>query len=173
VGEVAGLLIGLIADTHIPTQRRALPPGVLRRFEGVDLILHAGDVVVEAVLAELGRLAPVRAVRGNNDWTLRLPETLVVPAEELRIGMVHIRPGRIDPAALFGEPVDLVVYGHTHRPADETVDGIRWLNPGSPTSLRISPFETGFPFRRGDGTVALLHVDGRDARFELLPAADR
>ena len=166
------MLIGLIADTHIPTYRRTLPPGVARHFAGVDLILHAGDLVTPLVLAELAQIANTLCVRGNNDFGLALPDTRVVEAGELAIGMVHIRPGRIDPVAYFGRHVDLVLYGHTHIPADETdSSGLRWVNPGSPTSLRRPPGEgagRGFPFRRGEGTVGLLRVDGRRADVQIL-----
>jgi putative phosphoesterase len=161
--------VGVIADTHIPTSRRSLPVGVTRRFAGVELILHAGDLVVPDVLETLGTVAPVRAVRGNNDWGIELPERLVVEVEELAIGLVHIRPERGDAASFFGRHVDLVVFGHTHRPTDEVEGGVRWLNPGSPTSLRLPAGERGFPFRRGPGTVGLLEVEGGTARFEVLP----
>src|SRR5437763_14600 len=79
-----------------PTSRRSLPGGVTRRFAGVELILHAGDLVVPGVLDTLAALAPVVAVRGNNDWGIELPERLVVEVEALAIGLVHIRPERAD-----------------------------------------------------------------------------
>jgi putative phosphoesterase len=161
--------LGLISDTHIPTQRRAMPADVARHFAGVDLILHAGDLVTMAVLETLREIAPVRAVRGNNDWSLPLPLTLVVEAAGFAIGVVHIRPEGVPAAEVFGRPVDIVVFGHTHRPADELVDGVRWLNPGSATSSRVEVAGRGFPFRRGAGTVARLTLEPGHADFELLP----
>ena len=111
-----------------------------------DLILHAGDIKTAAVLAELRQLGPpVAAVQGNaDDAELRasLPEERVVDVERARIGLVH------DPGPRAGREVrlrgrfpgcDAVVYGHTHLPQVELLDGTWILNPGSPTERRRAP----------------------------------
>jgi putative phosphoesterase len=111
-----------------------------------DLILHAGDIKTAAVLAELRELGPpVAAVRGNaDDPELRaaLPEERVVDVERARIGLVHdpgSRAGREARLRARFPGCDAVVYGHTHLPQVELVDGTWILNPGSPTERRRAP----------------------------------
>ena len=137
--------VAVVADTHLPRGGRRLPAACVRELERADLILHAGDVVAESVLEELGRLGPVEAVYGNMDEpSLRdaLPKERVVEVEGARIGLVHI-PG---PAA--GREARLVarfpgcaavVYGHTHVPQVERFGDVWVLNPGSPTERRRAP----------------------------------
>jgi putative phosphoesterase len=152
------VLIAVIADTHLPRGSRRLPAACAERLRAADLVLHAGDLTSAAFLEELRALGPpVLAVYGNMDEpALReaLPKELVVEAEEARIGMVHIpgptvgREARL--SARFPE-CDAVVYGHTHIPQVELVDG-RWiLNPGSPTERRRAPTHT----------LIELHVTGK------------
>ncbi|RME92548.1 MAG: metallophosphoesterase, partial [Verrucomicrobia bacterium] len=126
--------LGLIADTH-----GRLPPQVAAVFAGVDQILHAGDVGGLRVIAELERLAPVTVVQGNTDvypW----PEEELVELDGLRLWMRHIvDPWAFDPALrrdLGRWRPDLVVFGHTHQPADLVREGVRFINPGSPTKPR-------------------------------------
>jgi hypothetical protein len=101
--------IGLIADTHIPVARRALPPGVMRRFAELNLIRHAGDIFIAEVLEALGQVAPVHAVYGNGDVGLALPETHVILVEDLSIGLVHKRSWLTAPERLFGRRLRCVV----------------------------------------------------------------
>src|SRR5690349_12911630 len=102
-------LIGVISDTH-----GLLRPEACRKLEGVDRILHAGDIGDEAVLDALGRIAPVTAVVGNNDhgpWTRPLPETTEIRVGSATILMTHILAAlTVDPSALG---VSVVVYGHS------------------------------------------------------------
>jgi putative phosphoesterase len=160
--------IAVLSDTHAPRHWKRCPPTVARRLEGVDLILHAGDVCRAFVLDELSAFAPVRAVLGNNDtvdvaeWGA--PETLDLDLDGLRVGMVHDagpadgRPRRMRrrfPAA------DLVVFGHSHIPLDLAGDGPRIFNPGSPTDRRHQP----------SGTVGLLRIQAGqlvEARIEAV-----
>ena len=85
------MLIGLISDTHIPDRRIKLPQKVLEIFEGVDLIIHAGDITTQEVLDSLNSIAPTMAVEGNNDRNsgidLNAMETLEV--DDLKIVIVH------------------------------------------------------------------------------------
>ena len=124
---------------------------------GADLILHAGDVCVAWVLDELAAYAPVRAVLGNNDgpdvaaWGA--PPDLEIDLGGLPVAMIHdsgpaarrtARMRRRFPAA------DLVVFGHSHIPLDQSADGTRIFNPGSPTDRRRQP----------NGTIGILSITG-------------
>ena len=139
----------VLADTHIrPDRDRDLPAGVWQEASRADVILHAGDILNVGLLDALGRLAPVHAVLGNNDVTLRatLPETLEIRLDGVDVAMVH------DSGATTGRPqrlrrrfptADLVVYGHSHLPDDSVgVGGQRLFNPGSCTERRRAPSRT-------------------------------
>ena len=131
-----------------------------------ELILHAGDVCVAGVLDELAGYAPVRAVCGNNDgpdvvaWGA--PETLELEIAGLPVAMIHDSGQAVGRTARMRRRfpgADLVVFGHSHIPLDETGDGVRIFNPGSPTDRRRQPH----------GTIGLLDiVDGRLARAEIV-----
>jgi putative phosphoesterase len=98
---------------------------------GCDLVLHAGDVCGPEVLAELRMIAPVIAVRGNNDrgaWGETLPDTTTVTIGEVPVVMVH-DINTLPPSAARGARI--VIYGHSHQPRKETRDGILYFNPGS------------------------------------------
>ena len=114
----------ILSDTH-----NLLRPEVLARAALADAILHAGDISTPAVLNELRALAPTHAVRGNNDkdWPSPLPDTRTVELEGLRIFLVHNKKDVPAPPPA----ADLIVYGHSHRYAEQTRDGTLWLNPGS------------------------------------------
>lgn len=156
-----------LSDTHAPRRWRGCPPAVAEHLRGADLILHAGDVCVPSVLDELAAFAPVKVVRGNNDgpgvaaWGA--PETLEFELAGLPVAMVHdsgpaarrtARMNRRFPGA------ELVVFGHSHIPLDETGDGVRIFNPGSPTDRRRQPH----------GTIGLLDiVDGRLLTARIVP----
>jgi putative phosphoesterase len=146
--------IGVIADTHCPEFLDRLPARVFEVLDGVDLVLHAGDIDGEETLAALRRLAPVEAVRGDHDRSLAaLPVSRVVNVEGKRIVVVHgqrsrwleepntlvwtlslgyFRPHRGLPRALKRRfpDADVIVYGHTHRPRAEAIDGVLLFNPG-------------------------------------------
>lgn len=140
----------LLADTHLPKRARALPDPVWRAVEEADLVVHAGDWVDAALLDELqARAARVVGVWGNNDGAdlrARLPEVARVAVEGIRLAVVHEtgpsarREARCD--AAFPD-ADLLVFGHSHIPWDTTTpNGLRLLNPGSPTDRRRQPVAT-------------------------------
>jgi putative phosphoesterase len=121
------MLIGVISDTH-----GLLRPEALIALAGVDHILHAGDIGDIAILDRLRLIAPVTAIRGNVD-TLGpcslLPATEVIEVAGCLIYMVHAREWMdISPKAAG---VNLVVFGHSHQPGIERIDGVLHLNPGS------------------------------------------
>jgi uncharacterized protein len=118
--------IGAISDTH-----GLLRPQALAALAGCDPIIHAGDVGSPDVLARLGALAPVHAVRGNVDhgaWSAKLPMTRRIEIDGFRIYVLHIL-AELDPQAAGN--VDAVIYGHSHQPKIETKNGTLFFNPGS------------------------------------------
>lgn len=144
------MLIGVIADTHIPDREKQLPSAVLDLFSRVSLVLHAGDFTTEETWAAIKNQTQLRAVRGNMDQPelkQKLPPKEVFSIEGVKIGLIH---GTGSPlgivqrvrAAFAGEGVNLVVYGHTHQPQKEWVEGVLFLNPGSPTDKVFAPFNS-------------------------------
>lgn len=117
--------VGVVSDTH-----GLLRPQVIDAFHGVDMILHAGDIGEPEVVESLTAIAPVFAVRGNNDrekWAKDIPETRIVPIGDIRVYMIH------DVKEMGSTPArcQAVVAGHSHRPLIEKRQGILFLNPGS------------------------------------------
>lgn len=140
------LRVAVISDTHGPRFWKAMPPAVAAQLEDVDVVLHAGDVCVASVLDEIAAFAPVHVVLGNNDgadvaaWGA--PETLELDLDGLRIGMIHDsgpKAGRVARLRRQFPDADLVVFGHSHIPLDETDGDLRIFNPGSPTDKRRQP----------------------------------
>jgi len=151
------LVIGVISDTH-----GLLRPEALAALRGSDQIIHAGDIGGPEVLEALAALAPVAAVRGNNDrdsWAQAIPETQVVEADGVRLYVIH------DAAALDLEPaaagIGVVIAGHSHRPGQRQRDGVLWFNPGSAGPRRFK-----LPV-----AVGRLIVEGGVARGEILTLA--
>ena len=136
--------MGVISDTHGLLREQAIAA-----LRGSQLIIHAGDIGTPEVLAGLSSLAPVHAVRGNNDraeWARTLPLIEVVEVGGLCVYLVHdIADLDVDPAAAG---MAAVITGHSHKPVAETRDGVLFLNPGSAGPRRF----------RLPVTVALLRV---------------
>ena len=158
------MLIGLISDTHIPDRAKEIPQKVFDAFEGVDLILHAGDLTSLKVIEELERIAPVIAIRGNMDRVngIDLPNAQVIEAEGLKIGIVH---GEVYPRADTQQLVyiakqldaDILVSGHSHQPKIEQTDGVLLINPGSPIVPRLA-----------DRTVMILEIEDKEVNVEII-----
>jgi uncharacterized protein len=138
-----------LADTHAPRRWKSCPPRVARHLQQADVILHAGDVCTAAVLDEIAQYAPVHAVRGNNDgpdvaaWGAA--ETAELDLDGLRIAMLHDSGqavGRLRRMRRRFPRADLVVFGHSHIPLDQSGEGVRVFNPGSPTDRRRQPHGT-------------------------------
>jgi putative phosphoesterase len=119
--------IGVISDTH-----GLVRPEALRALAGADLIVHAGDVGGPEVLDALRAVAPVVAVRGNNDrgrWAAALSETEVVETDGRSLYVLHdLKELDLDPRAAG---FDAVIAGHSHQPRIDRRDGVLYLNPGS------------------------------------------
>ena len=149
---------GVISDTH-----GRLPAGALRAFDGVDRIVHCGDVGDPDVLIELEALAPVEAVRGNTDpigTDMPLPETRHFLIGRKTIAVAHGHqagyPDRIlNRLTLLFTPFRpaMICYGHTHRYAEDSYGGILFLNPGS----------AGSPRGGGGPSVAVVEITAEGA----------
>lgn len=126
--------IGVISDTH-----GLLRPQVVQALEGVELIIHAGDIGNPKILRALARIAPVHAVRGNTDrgdWAADLPPTLMVEVGAVHLYVLHeLFCLDLDPAAAG---LAAVIYGHTHSPHLERKNGVLFLNPGSAGPRRFT-----------------------------------
>lgn len=143
------MIVGLISDTH-----GLVRPEALAALAGSEHILHAGDIGSAEVLAALARIAPVTAIRGNNDrdaWASHLPETELLELGGAWIYLVHdLGDLDIDPAAAG---VQVVLSGHSHKPAVFEEDGVLYVNPGSagprrftlPVSIATLAIEGGTP----------------------------
>ena len=157
--------MAVISDTHLPRGIRRIPDACLERLRSADLILHAGDIVDARTLAELEAIGPpVAAVAGNIDSAelrKRLPETRIVEAGGARIAMVHDggpASGRLDRMRKRFPDADAVVFGHSHIPLHERVDGFQIFNPGSPTDRRAQP----------NHTMGIATVEDGQVKFELV-----
>ena len=175
--------IGVIADTHVAgggfsarnlTTRlinqvsggaEGLAALVRPHFEGVDLIIHAGDFICREVVTALSEFAPVEGVAGNTDpaeITSLFPRKTVVLAGGLRIGVVH---GWGAPRGLELRARreftggDCVIFGHSHLPFTGEVEGMLMFNPGSPTDKRFAPVHS----------IGILQIEGGRIRPELIP----
>ena len=146
--------LGIVSDTH-----GLLRPEVIPALEGVDHILHLGDVGKPSILVELEKIAPVTAIRGNVDREgpcARLPETEVFLAEGRYIYMLHdLHSIRLDPAAA---KFAAVLCGHTHVPNYHTKKGVLYFNPGS-----CGPRRFELPV-----TVGLLEVTNKQIRPSIV-----
>ena len=137
----------IISDTHIPARAGDLPGQLWDAVERADVVIHAGDWVVPALLDELeDRAARLVGVFGNNDGAelrRRLPEVARLTLDGLRVAVVHETGGTAgrELRADRGYPdVDLLIFGHSHIPWDTvSPGGMRLLNPGSPTDRRRQP----------------------------------
>lgn len=121
------VVVGVLADTH-----GLLRQEVLDALRGVDRIVHAGDIGSAEVLEQLESVAPVTAVRGNNDrgpWARTLPDAAIVHVADTALYVVH------DLADLSVDPVaagcSVVISGHSHKPTRDQRDGVVFFNPGS------------------------------------------
>lgn len=146
--------VGLISDTH-----GLLRPQALEALRGCDYLIHGGDIGKPDILDALRNLAPLTVVRGNNDtddaWASEVPYEAILEVGELSIYVTHILADVPDP---LPSGVRVVVTGHSHKPAQQTRQGVLSINPGSAGPRRFK-----LPI-----TVGMLHIDGLDVRGELI-----
>jgi hypothetical protein len=152
--------IGLISDTH-----GLLRPEAVAFLRGSDRIIHAGDICEPWVLEELARLAPVTAVRGNNDkgaWAQALQENETLRLGTVAVHVIHdLKLLMIEPAATG---IRVMVSGHSHKPSITERDGVMFVNPGSAGPRRFKlPVSAAELLIVGDTVSARL--------VELLPHA--
>ena len=143
--------IGLVSDTH-----DLLRPEVLEYLRGSDHILHAGDICGDAVLQALAQLAPLTAVRGNNDrgpWAQRLPQAVSVELGGVTVHMVHAVKDLVLPAG-----ARVVISGHSHKPVVNERGGVLYVNPGSAGPRRFK-----LPISAGE-----LRIEGGAVRASLV-----
>ena len=154
---MTGKLIGIISDTH-----GLVRPQALEALKGVDMILHAGDIGNQDVLDSLNELAPVVAVRGNNDkaeWARSLPDWEVVEVGNVSIYMLHnVKEIDISPS---GAGFQVVVSGHSHKPVVEDQRGVLYINPGSAGPRRFT-----LPV-----SLAHLHILGEKLQAKVIELA--
>jgi putative phosphoesterase len=151
------LRIGLISDTH-----NLLRPAAKEFLRGCDHIIHGGDITEADILEELATLAPVTAVRGNNDWHAwaeNLQETERIKFDEISVYVIH------DLADLDIEPhtagVQVVVSGHSHQPLIENREGVLFVNPGSAGPRRFK-----LPISMAELTINGSSVSARIVELE-------
>ncbi len=143
--------IGVISDTHIPERAEEIPGVILDDFKGVDLIIHAGDLVELKVLDKLSKAcAKVKAVWGNMDPLEvrdKLPQKEIISLANCKIGVMHGfgHPDNL-PQLMADEfknqGIQVVIFGHSHRPFNEKIGGVLYFNPGSPTDKVFSPYNS-------------------------------
>ena len=145
------MTLAIVSDTH-----GLLRPQVAEYLKTADAILHAGDVNRPATLDQLKEYAPLYVVRGNNDkdWAADLPYDLTVTLEGVTFYLVHKK--KDVPADLTG--VDVVVYGHSHKYAQEEKDGVLWLNPGSCGPRRFHQEITLMRAQTAEGSIQVEKV---------------
>jgi uncharacterized protein len=146
--------IGLISDTH-----GLLRPEAVRALSGVQHIIHAGDIGGPEILEKLRTIAPVDAVRGNNDkgaWAEQIPLYLALDLEGISIHVLHdLQEMDVDPLAAG---FNVVVSGHSHKPKVTERDGVQFVNPGSAGPRRFS-----LPV-----TIARLDVTSDEGRIKFV-----
>lgn len=152
--------IGLISDTH-----NLLRPEAKRLLTGVARILHAGDICGPAVLNELSEIAPVTAVRGNNDrgeWAMKLPENEAIEIGGVLLYMLHnLYELDLNPRAAG---VGVVITGHSHRPLIVQENGVLYVNPGSAGPRRFKLPVSVATIEISNGTAhAELHMLSAEA----------
>jgi uncharacterized protein len=152
--------VGLISDTH-----GLVRPQAIEFLRGSDLIVHAGDIGNADVLKQLEELAPVKAVRGNNDhgqWAEPIPHSDVLKVEQVMIFAIH----DVSELTIHPPPVGVrvVVSGHSHRPLIKERDGVLYVNPGSAGPRRFT-----LPVSVAELSVKRKTVTARIAELEIAP----
>lgn len=156
--------IGVISDTHIPINASEISNKIKKYFKGVDMILHAGDLVELSVMEELKKLTNrVEAVYGNMDSSetrATLPEKKTIKAGKYRIGLTHgsgAPESLVERIAKEFKDVDIIVFGHSHIAMNKKINGVLFFNPGSATDVVFAK----------ERTIGLLELND-DIRGEII-----
>ena len=139
--------IGVKSDTHIPVTTDKLPAGLLDALGGCDLILHAGDLIDLNVINELKKVSKVEAVRGNMDQqdTLENKKTLNIAGKKICLMHGYGSPKKLTEILkkeFSDQKPDIIVFGHSHAPMNQCIDGVLFFNPGSPTDTVFAPYRS-------------------------------
>lgn len=162
------MVIMVLADTHLgPGRAHLLTEALGDRLLRADAIVHAGDITDVSVIEELSKHAPVTSVRGNNDIGVDLPETVESDVCGVMVAMIHdsgAATGRGPRLHRLFPSADVVVFGHSHLPWNETIETATGrqihFNPGSPTQRRRAPAKTiGWIERGADGRILCRHEE--------------
>jgi putative phosphoesterase len=152
------MIVGVISDTH-----GLLRPEAVCRLAGVHHIIHAGDIGSPHVIAELEKIAPVTAIKGNidtEDWAIPYPDSVTVTLADRAIHVLHNQKDLTQDPAESGFHV--VISGHSHQPEIKSLDGVLYLNPGSAGPRR-------FALPIAVATLALDTDTLRPSIYEIVP----
>jgi uncharacterized protein len=149
------ITVGLISDTH-----GLLRPEALTALEGVQRIIHAGDIGGPDILAALSAIAPVDAVRGNNDqgaWAARIPLELTLDIAGVAVHVLHDVK---ELATAYRAGFHVVIAGHSHRPLVKEQDGVLYVNPGSagPRRFKLPVTIAHLDIVSGSATARICHI---------------
>ncbi|WP_410320142.1 metallophosphoesterase [Methanobrevibacter sp.] len=143
--------IGIISDTHVSEKRGKLNEKIFEYFQDVDLIFHAGDITSPKVLDELSTIAPITAVKGNNDkFELKSTEFILINSFQIVLNHGTNFSANFDQLYEFGKKynADILITGHTHKSHMEIIDDMLIINPGSARGTNAS--------------IAILNIDEKD-----------
>lgn len=156
MANASSLTVGLISDTH-----GLLRPQALEALQGVHRIIHAGDIGAEDVLAALRRIAPVDAVRGNNDrdaWARHIPAELTLKIGGVAVHVLHdLKELGVDP---IQAGLQVIVAGHSHKPDVSERNGVLYVNPGSagPRRFRLPVAIAHLQIASGRPIARICHI---------------
>ena len=161
--------IGVLSDTHIPVSAGKLPSQIKDFFKDCDLIIHAGDLVEKSVMDDLRKIAETKAVYGNMDspeLKKSLPEKIIFKAVGKSIGVIHGKgwgTGTVKSVKkVFKEKLDIVIFGHSHVPFNEVIDGTLFFNPGSATDRVFAPYRS----------FGMIRIEGDNIEGEIIRIND-
>ena len=142
--------VAVVSDTHIPATCGSLPDMFLEKLKGVDLIIHAGDFTELSVADVFKKIAPFYAVAGNMDCNMvkrQFPVKRIIDLASFKVGVTH---GHGSPDNLINyvkdvfkeDKLDCIIYGHSHIPKIDYIDGVLYFCPGSPTEKVFAPYNS-------------------------------